>query len=200
MKKVNTKSTVNQEMWRQVYDPVAGKKVMYNIYPLLMQSQDLKGKKRIIAKYMEEDFFSSVCSLLDIHEPDVEYSSKGFPSKTMAADYSYNDDTIYINKNPDISFGCKLFGIASALRAAWQYKTNPSYHTYLKSRFQTGLEEYNRQKPVVDMAAFGCIATELLSGFELLLPFSDSLMEAIKKRKELVYKELISAGKIKPVN
>lgn len=45
MKKVNTKSTVNQEIWRQVYDPVAGKKVMYNIYPLLKQSQDLKGKK-----------------------------------------------------------------------------------------------------------------------------------------------------------
>lgn len=73
---------------------------------------------------MEEDFFSSVCSLLDIHEPDVEYSSKGFPSKTMAAMYLDNDDTIYINKNPDISLGCKLFGIASALRAAWQYKTN----------------------------------------------------------------------------
>lgn len=200
MKKENTKSTVNQELWRQVYDPIAGKKVMYNIYPLMMQSQNLKGKKRIIAKYMEEDLFSSVCSLLDIHEPDVEYSSKGFPSKTMAAMYSFNDDTIYVNKNPDISFGCKLLGIASTLRVAWQYKRNPSYYTYIKPRSRAGIEEYNRQKPIVDMTAFGCIALSLLFGYDPILPLSDSLIDAIKKRKELIYKELISAGKIKPVN
>lgn len=188
MKKVNAKSNVNQEIWKQVYDPVAGKKVMCNIYPLL-QGRSLKGRDRDIAESMTVVFIFCVCDYLGLYKPNVEFYSTGFPSKDTEALYSDNDRTFRINRNYDGTLAEKLYGIAYKLRLMQMNGTDPSWLSGCKQVDEIGLEEYLLQKPIADAIAFATFIIDLCFEFEIVVPYPDSVRDAVSKREELFWQE-----------
>lgn len=190
-KKINGKSKKDQEVLRWVYDPIADEVILYDICPLFQKGKKLKGRDWAIAEGLLKTFFCDICDSLDIPEPDVKYSSSGFPSETTIAEYNIYDDTVYINKKFERNFCDLLFGIAGALRLAWQMKRDSSWLSSFKYRSETSLEKYNFQEPVIDATAYACAVIGLIFDMKVMIPFSGSLLDAINERKEFIYKEML---------
>lgn len=194
-KKLSEKSMKKQEVLIRLYNPYEDKEIITDVYPLLTDSS-LRGMDLMHAEWLIEDFSYFVCFLLDITEPDIEYSVSEFPTETTIAQYSPQDYTVYINQNFAGNLLMKLYGIAGAIRHAWQEHTHPDWKLDYKERTETGLEEYNLQKTETDALAFAHVSMSLFFNAVPAFPMSDSLRDAVNKQIELVFEELVHANKI----
>lgn len=189
-KKTNRKSEKDQEILRWVYDPITNEVILYDIFPLF-QKDKLKGRDWAIAEILLKNFFLALCDNLDIPEPDVRYSSSGFPAEPTVVRYDAYDDIIYINKEYERHFGDLVFGIAGALRCAWQEHNIISWFSGFKRGPETSIEEFFSQKSMIDSIAYACFAIEQAFDIELQPSSLGFSLDAINERKEYIYKEML---------
>ena len=189
-KKINGKSEKDQEILRWVYDPIADEVILYDIFPLF-QKDKLKGRDWAIAEGLLKNFFLALCDSLEISEPDVKYSSLGFPSEPTVVRYNTFDNTIYINKEYERNFCELVFGIASALRLAWQDEKISSWLSSLKRKSEISLEEFIFQESMIDAIAYACLVIELIFDMEVCPSSLGFSLDAINERKEYIYNEML---------
>lgn len=187
-KRANKESKKKKEVYMEVYTPDEGM-IMYDVYPLL-KSRNLESRELVIANYITSDFIGYVCCCMGVPEPEIEYISSASLKKVVAAKYSYRDRKVYVNKQFEGILEQKLHEIACILRLSWMEQADPSWMEGFKNRYEADPEEYYLQKPVIDAAAYAMNAMKFFFHEEYVPNYSEPVLKAIRKHKELIYREM----------
>lgn len=132
---------------------------------------------------MIDEYIQTVCDLLKIAAPQIEFNTSHFSSPTMMAQCAPDGTVLYIRKL-SVSTPDYLFAIAHELRHVWQLKKNPKLlEGYLPVNLSASIEAYNLQPAEVDANAFAALVMIDFWGIEPLFEnMSPCVRSAIFKR------------------
>lgn len=130
-----------------------------------------------------------ICKILKIDCPKISYDTSHFQSKTMLAQYNFENDTIYL-KNTEKNID-NVFAISHELRHKWQFLHNADYYfADYKPRSELNLIEYNLQAAELDANAFTVIILSKMFGVKPIFP-SEEISNAVEKQIPIVLRSLL---------